>query len=375
MEEDILRKVGPTVASQKLRMEVFQLMRRNIEKCLARYRPYVAVYGSWPLQTYTPCGDLDLTIILPNDLSDTEAASILATVRSQMEFVAKIRPAYAIRDFLEIDAEVKLLKFMARGIPIDLSVNQTGGLFTWRLMEFVDSLTDNHMLKRAVLLVKAWATYEARICGSRYGLLTSYALGILTVCTINTIPASRLSPLHVFSCFLDLCSSLDWEHSIVTCFGVLPRSDYTDSDSIGRLAEYPHLLFTRKHLEILTGRVEASPSFQWRAVNIADPLKPENNVGRSVSRGNWERMKLAFQAAQVKAQWRGVEALFQTVAAMPGTSPSESEPEKFHFSNELESVQKSLRRALSSPSPHPHEPRSGKWWLHCQPRKVSVANR
>jgi hypothetical protein len=329
-------------------MDILHLLRRNIDKCLGHMRPFVANYGSFPLQTYLPCGDLDLTIILSCSQRDED---LLRTVRNQMEFVAQIRPQYDIKAFCEINAEVKVLKFVVKGVPVDISVNQVGGLHTLRLFELADSLTTDHLFKRAVLITKAWATYEGRIAGSQYGLLASYALGVLVMCTLNSCPASRVSPIQVLIHMIRLLSDIDWEGSVITCFGLMSVEDYLQGET---LCEQKGLMFSGRDLEI-EGEQGCS-AFQRKYVNLADPMKPDNNLGRSVSRGNAERLKLAFKAASQRLNLHGQTGLFPSLCcarAKAGpesgrTSPSTSsgsEEEHWQFTCELEAAERAVQRA------------------------------
>ena len=365
-EEQLLSHISPTSTSQRLRSEVFTLLRHNIEKCLSRLRPRLVAYGSWPLQTYNPSGDLDVTIVLPQNAGQVQAETVLATVRSQFEFVAKIRPQYAIGDFTEVHADVHLLKFSLKGVSVDLSVNQTSGLFSLRLLEYVDSLTVNHLFKRTLVLVKAWANYESRISGSRYGLLSSYALSVMVLCVLNSYPETRTSPIQVLLKLLEVLSRINWETEVITSFGVLPLSTYTTSDPIGLASPKPDtLFFTPRHLHLLGGVTGRAPDFQTKYIHIADPLKPGNNLGRSVNRGNYLRIQLAIRASLAKCHSEGIESLFRNIRKLPRKANDDG----FKFSTELESVHKALREALTVPI------EAGKTWETNQTKKVTVAYR
>lgn len=367
LERRVLTHVSPTQTSQQLRSEVFSLLRSNIEKCLSRLHPQVVVYGSGPLQTYIPCGDMDVTIVLPQLAGQTQAVSVLMTVRSQLEWVAKICPQYSICDFTEVPAEVALLKFTINGLLIDLSVNQISGLFTLRLLEFTDSLTPNHLFKRSLVLIKAWANYESRISGSRYGLLSSYALSVMTLCIINRYPETRNSGVSVLLKLLEVLENIDWENEVITCFGVVPVMTYQTSDAVGQTTPKQNAyIFTPRHLQAVAGDTGRAPYFQAKSINIADPLKPENNLGRSVNRGNSLRIRLAIRASLSKYRLKGIESLFTNTLKL---SENTSE-EVMKFSTELGSVHKALREALTVYV----EPR--KTWETTQTKKtVAVAYR
>jgi hypothetical protein len=63
-------------------------------------------------------------------------------------------------------------------------------LQTLALFEEVDRLIGkNHLFKRTILLVKAWAGNEAHILGSHHGLLSSYCVRAFLLLIFNAFYA------------------------------------------------------------------------------------------------------------------------------------------------------------------------------------------
>ena len=65
-------------------------------------------------------------------------------------------------------ADVEIIKINFRGMMVDISIGQYGGLCTLDLMNFFDDkvIGQNHLLKRSIIMLKAWMTYESSLLGS-----------------------------------------------------------------------------------------------------------------------------------------------------------------------------------------------------------------
>ena len=78
---------------------------------------------------------------------------------------------------LVVHAEVKLIKLMVTNIQVDISVNMVTGLDTLAYMEHANKLLGkDNLLKRSILLLKAYMTYDASIMGSHAACMASYGL-------------------------------------------------------------------------------------------------------------------------------------------------------------------------------------------------------
>lgn len=54
-----------------------------------------------------------------------------------------------------------------------------------------------HLLKRSIILIKAWCLYESRILGAHIGLISTYCLEIMVLYIINVFHSSLNGPLAV----------------------------------------------------------------------------------------------------------------------------------------------------------------------------------
>ncbi|MED6139819.1 hypothetical protein PIB30_087557 [Stylosanthes scabra] len=180
-------------------------------------------------------------------------------------------------------------------------------------MHFLDQVDQlagkNHLLKRSIILIKAWCYYESRILGAHHGLLSTYAVEILVLYIINLYHSSLRGPLEVLCKFLDFYSAFDWESNYVTIDGPKPLSslpeiiETLECERSGFLLDKEFLKNYRDMCSILAKESETkTQEFPTKYLNILDPLRNNNNLGRSVSIGNLHRIRfaLSFGARKLK---------------------------------------------------------------------------
>ncbi|XP_050255019.1 uncharacterized protein LOC126700895 [Quercus robur] len=150
-------------------------------------------YGSVPLKTYLPDGDIDLTTLSCPSVEDAWVSDVHAVLREEEHNEAA---RFEVKDIHCIDAEVKLVKCIVQNIVVDISFNQLGGLCTLCFLEQVDRLVGkDHLFKRSIILIKAWCYYESRILGAHHGLLSTYALEKLVLYIFHQFHSSLNAPL------------------------------------------------------------------------------------------------------------------------------------------------------------------------------------
>ncbi|KAL0450923.1 UNVERIFIED_CONTAM: hypothetical protein Slati_1648700 [Sesamum latifolium] len=257
-------------------------------------------YGSVPLKTYLPDGDIDLTAFGVTNDEDALADDM----KSVLEEEEKNRAAeFIVKDVQLIRAEVKLVKCIVQDIVVDVSFNQIGGLCTLCFLEQVDRLIGkDHLFKRSIILIKAWCYYESRILGAHHGLISTYALETLVLYIFHLFHSTLDGPLAVLYKFLDYFSKFDWETYCISLNGPVRLSSLP-----AIVAEMPEdcdrdLLLSSDFLSSCIGMFSVpsrggdknSRGFQRKHLNIVDPLKEINNLGRSVSKGNFYRIRSAF---------------------------------------------------------------------------------
>ncbi|XP_030970235.1 uncharacterized protein LOC115990551 [Quercus lobata] len=240
-------QIVPTLATDHKRKEVIKYVQRLIRKrvrCEVRAEfallsVYQAIlssgfvlilqvfpYGSVPLKTYLPDGDIDLTTLSCPSVEDAWVSDVHAVLREEEHNEAS---RFEVKNIHCIDAEVKRVKCIVQNIVVDISFNQLGGLCTLCFLEQVDRLVGkDHLFKRSIILIKAWCYYESRILGAHHGLLSTYALETLVLYIFHQFHSSLNAPLAVLYRFLDYFSRFDWESYCISLSGPVCKSSLPD---------------------------------------------------------------------------------------------------------------------------------------------------
>ncbi|KAK1264483.1 hypothetical protein QJS04_geneDACA017034 [Acorus gramineus] len=229
---EIIQKIQPTKVSELRRRDVIDYVQRLLRGYLGCE---VFPFGSVPLKTYLPDGDIDLTALCAPGFEE----SLAIDVRSVLEAEERNKDSeFEVKDVQFIHAEVKLVKCLVQNIVVDISFNQIGGLSTLCFLEQVLYRFLDHFSKFD------WDNYCVSINGP---------VNISTLPKLNAeVPENDGSELLLSKDFLNLCVRL---FSVPTVEG----------------AKFPP-----------------------KNLNIVDPLKETNNLGRSVSKGNFYRIRSAF---------------------------------------------------------------------------------
>ncbi|KFK34407.1 hypothetical protein AALP_AA5G141000 [Arabis alpina] len=294
---EIIEQVHPTLVSEDRRRDVIDFVQRLIKMTLGCE---VHSFGSVPLKTYLPDGDIDLTAF-GGPCHEEELALKVFSVLEREEHNGGAH--FVVKDVQLIRAEVKLVKCLVQNIVVDISFNQLGGLCTLCFLEKIDRLIGkDHLFKRSIILIKAWCYYESRILGALHGLISTYALETLVLYIFHLYHSSLNGPLAVLYKFLDYFSKFDWDNYCISlngpiCLSSLPEIIVETPENGGQ-----DLLLTSEFLKeclemysVPSRGFETNPRvFPSKHLNIVDPLKENNNLGRSVSKGNFYRIRSAF---------------------------------------------------------------------------------
>ncbi|VAI05878.1 unnamed protein product [Triticum turgidum subsp. durum] len=200
---EVVRRVQPTEASERRRAEVVHYARRIVGTALGCE---VFVFGSVPLKTYLPDGDIDLTVIGNTSCGSTLIDDVYYILGSGEE---NGDAEFEVKDLEHIDAEVRLIKCTIGNIIVDISFNQTGGICAVSFLELVDrKVGKNHLFKRSIILIKGWCYYESRLLGAHHGLISTYALETLILYVFNLFHKSLHGPLEFCIGFWNILASL-----------------------------------------------------------------------------------------------------------------------------------------------------------------------
>ncbi|WCJ22397.1 PAP/OAS1 substrate-binding domain superfamily [Euphorbia peplus] len=295
---ELISCIQPNEPSEERRNAVADYVQRLISKC---FPCEVFTFGSVPLKTYLPDGDIDVTAFSKNQ---TIKESWAHQVRDILEVEEKNENAeFHVKEVQYIQAEVKIIKCLVENIVVDISFNQLGGLCTLCFLEEVDHLINqDHLFKKSIILIKAWCYYESRILGAHHGLISTYALETLVLYIFHVFNNSFAGPLEVLYRFLEFFSKFDWDNFCVSLWGPVPISSLPDVSAEPPRKDSGELLLSKPFLEACSAVYAVGPGVQEtngqhfvsKFFNVIDPLRVSNNLGRSVSKGNFFRIRSAF---------------------------------------------------------------------------------
>lgn len=295
---ELITRIQPNQPSEERRNAVADYVQRLIAKC---FPCQVFTFGSVPLKTYLPDGDIDLTTFSNNqNLKDTWANQVRDVLQNEEK---NENAEFHVKEVQYIQAEVKIIKCLVENIVVDISFNQLGGLCTLCFLEEVDHLINqNHLFKRSIILIKAWCYYESRILGAHHGLISTYALETLVLYIFHVFNNSFAGPLEVLYRFLEFFSNFDWDNFCVSLWGPVPISSLPDVTAEPPRKDSGELLLSKLFLDACSsvyavfpgGQDNQGQPFVSKHFNVIDPLRVNNNLGRSVSKGNFFRIRSAF---------------------------------------------------------------------------------
>ncbi|KAF3778655.1 hypothetical protein EJ110_NYTH42653 [Nymphaea thermarum] len=207
---EIICRIQPTAVSEMRRKAVVDYMQGLLRGCLGAE---VFPFGSVPLKTYLPDGDIDLSAFSPfHNVEDALANDVRIVLEGEEQNKAS---EFEVRDVQYIHAEVKLVKCLVQNIVAldDMLLTQVDRL-----------IAKEHLFKRSIILIKAWCYYESRILGAHHGLISTYALETLVLYIFHHFYSSLHGPLEVLYRFLDYFSKFDWDKYCVSLNGPVPIS-------------------------------------------------------------------------------------------------------------------------------------------------------
>ncbi|XP_027902202.1 uncharacterized protein LOC114162489 [Vigna unguiculata] len=305
---ELLTHIQPNHTSEAHRNAVLSYLRSLIVNSVS-VPCQVFPFGSVPLKTYIPDGDIDLTVFCDNQHSEDR---LIQDIHRILEREEKNEDAqFQVKEVKYIAAKVKIIKCIVDNFVVDVSFNQIGGLGTLCFIEEVDNLINqNHLLKRSIILIKAWCFYESRILGSYHGLFSTYALETLVIYVFHVYNNTFAGPLEVLFRFLDFFSKFDWSKYCVSLRGPVPISSLPNMKAEPPRKDCQKLLLTHQFLNscesiygvLCSGNELKEKPFVSKCVSIVDPLLPNNNIGGSIRKGNFCRIKSAIALGAKRIQ-------------------------------------------------------------------------
>ena len=87
-------------------------------------------------------------------------------------------------------------------------------------------IAKDQLLKKSIILIKAWCTYECSFLGSYAACMATYALYVLILYIINNFAEELATPIDVFRRFLTVWGQFDWEQHIITMYCPIKAANF-----------------------------------------------------------------------------------------------------------------------------------------------------
>ena len=145
-----------------------------------------------------------------------------------------------------------MIKLKIGSTPVDISIGQFGGLFTLDfIQEFAKRVGKQNLLKKSILLLKCWLTFDAALLGSHTANMTTYALYVLVIFLLNNFHDELDTPLDVFRKFFEYFSEFDWNSKSLTIYGPVSGIQYVKNNTEAQALEERMDDSVLKHKQLL----------------------------------------------------------------------------------------------------------------------------
>ena len=255
----ILDLIGPSLERENERNINISIIRNILNNIfsikLPDYNIYILPYGSFPSKTYLKSGDIDLTLILELktnkkiliEIPDNFINKILSIMKNGFEKYNRQLSYDLFTEIKIINADISILKCKIGTIYIDISINNFSGLYKILFINYIenhfeikfnknnyfhDSLYSNKktiILRRALLLIKAWLYYEGNLMGSNIGLMANYTLEILIIYIFNFYYEYIYNEFDGFEKFFEILEAINLENNVISLFGIISKINFYNS--------------------------------------------------------------------------------------------------------------------------------------------------
>ncbi|MCO5587938.1 hypothetical protein L7F22_041891 [Adiantum nelumboides] len=126
----LIQGIQPSRQSEGKRRAIIDYVERLIQR---HFNCQVSTYGSVPLKTYLPDGDIDLSTFSWLPHSSELWANELRHLLKHEEHIKHAK--FCVREVQIINAEVQIVKCLVDNVIVDISFNQLGGICTLCFLE------------------------------------------------------------------------------------------------------------------------------------------------------------------------------------------------------------------------------------------------
>uniref|UniRef100_A0A7S2X5V6 PAP/OAS1 substrate-binding-related domain-containing protein n=1 Tax=Lotharella oceanica TaxID=641309 RepID=A0A7S2X5V6_9EUKA len=243
----LLSTVTPTAHSENIRSNVVrcihELIKRHSRGQGHRSRNgNVQVYshGSFASKTYLPCATVDVAAYFvtkfdkkrgeykKNFWAQQVAQALAQNDRQYASVSGSVQTVRNVSVSQDLIFDTQVLQCTVEGVGVRVCLNRVDVLESLTLLETVDLLVgNNHLVKRTLLLVKAWAKYEAEIL--RPDMLSGYALQRVVLTVFNGFYQEIKTPIQGFFKTLSYLESFDWQWHAMGLYGPIQLSSLPKS--------------------------------------------------------------------------------------------------------------------------------------------------
>lgn len=86
----------------------------------------------------------------------------------------------------------------------------------------------NQLLKKSIILIKSWFSYETCLLGSYAACMATYALYVLILFVFNNYFDELHTPMDVLKKFFEVWSSFDWDSNILSLYSPIRTHNFYD---------------------------------------------------------------------------------------------------------------------------------------------------
>lgn len=312
--DEFIRMLQPREAQISFRQDAASTMKAFILKAV-KCNAFVISFSE--LKCFLPDDPIKLTVVLNHALTSTwykvlfDRLVILSEqqeIRSESSLMHLDQQdiSFKIRDIRLIsEADTFKISGFIDNMPFEIVENGRVDLSMLAFFEEVGALVGNdHLLKRSVLLIRAWWWYESLVEGEKSprDYLPDCALWLMTSALFNLYHRLIVDPVQALYLFLHIYGSFDGRNDIITLYGLkrIPESAYHCAiDRDDREYLIPPKLF-EKYYNVVNISHEANPTTtppiqQWKVDNssfvILNPFTMENITLEKLSSRKVEKIQ------------------------------------------------------------------------------------
>ena len=304
----VINLLSPCVGSEAMRHKIVTYISDMVNSVLGVQSFAI---GHLPLKTYLAEDRLEMTVIVPKSrdedwfielnqalLSNSRTKERRGSKSESDEDDAPLHPVETAASKLGLNCgevnfnpDTRLLRCRINGSQVEISGNRLDELTLVALFENVDrAVGKDHLFKKTLILIKAWATYESRSFTGRnfMDIVSGYALAVMVVSIFNKHHSKLHTPLQALAVFFLVFSKFDFENAALTFTGEIPAHDISRFASSFPMHAAQSLVTARKVKEYSESYMESKRSgggsrYTPGIVNILDPLDPTANLASTLT--------------------------------------------------------------------------------------------